>query len=207
MRFACCAACRGRFRIADMKNAFAFLACSFLVSGCADLQQHATKIADETLRAMNAQSSPSAQTSTSSGRAETPAASVSLGMDLRPILTCQSKGYDLDALRRNLKRSPAVSRSFVTRDEESIYVLRPGVSINGLPVSYIAVWGIMNSGTGSSVVAMTDRSVAAVGKAMKMKNQKPRSGYFTFVKNMKLDFAGGKRLTQFGCVLASLDEE
>ncbi|MDH0342081.1 hypothetical protein [Chromobacterium haemolyticum] len=127
---------------------------------------------------------------------------------MRNTLACKSKaGYlDPDAVRSTLDSNPAVAKRFRDQHSQSIYAMQAGYSISGIPVTHITVYGTTESDAGGFILAYTDKPVATVRKATGITNQKERPGLFTFLKNDKVDFAGGKRLTAFGCMTGGMEE-
>lgn len=187
-----------------MKTLFIVTGLAALLSGCADMKlpvalNTTTSSNSAGLKINTVVSGPGKATATTTATAST---------DLKGTLVCKTKvGYlDPDGLRESLRRSSDVAKSFRDQHGQTIFVMKPGSTVNGISIGYIAVYGNTESDAGSYVLAYTDKPTSVVRKALGIKNQKERPGLFTHVHSDKVDFAGGKRMTAFGCMMGGLDE-
>lgn len=188
-----------------MKTLFIVTGLAALLSGCADMKLPVT------LNSTTSPNSAGLKINTAAGgpgKADKAAAAISAGLDLKATLACKTKGgyLDPDGLRESLAKSIDVAKSFRDQYGQAIFVMKPGSTVSGLPIAYIAVYGNTESDAGSHVLAYTDKPTSAVRKALGITNQKERPGLFTYVNSDKVDFAGGKRMTAFGCMMGGLDE-
>lgn len=188
-----------------MKTLFVVTALAALLAGCADMK---LPIALNTTTSSNSTGFKINTAVGGPGETDMAATTASASIDLKGTLSCKTKvAYlDPDELRESLGKSTDVAKRFRDQYGQTIFVMKPGFTVSSLPITYIAVYGNTESDAGGHVLAYTDKPTSAVRKALGITNQKEHPGLFTYVSSDKVDFAGGKRMTAFGCMMGGLDE-